>query len=361
MAKTADDFTTTPASIKTADLNSLSKEDLVDRIRQLEFHVNQLKNIIAKSNDQKVGKAKLKNRPFDWSKYNKRHVALKIAYLGWDYKGFVVQEDTNKTIEHALFEALITAKLIENRETSNYHRCGRTDKGVSAFCQVISIDLRTTQSSGIGVITNPTAAPTDNEKPEIDFAGILNRILPDEIRVLAWAPVQPDFSARFDCNSRTYKYFFAKGDLNVEIMDLAAKKLVGTHDFRNLCKMDVGNGVISFIRHIDSAGVTVANDSDGYSMCTFTVVSKAFLWHQIRCIMALLFMIGKGQEKPEILDELFDIERNPCKPQYTMASELPLNLFDCSYTDLSWIYDSGNIYNNVLLITKMGLLMYETQ
>ena len=30
----------------------------------------------------------------------------------------------------------------------------------------------------------------------------------------------------------------------------AAGKLVGEHDFRNLCKMDVGNGVTNFKRRI---------------------------------------------------------------------------------------------------------------
>lgn len=48
-------------------------------------------------------------------RYNTRHVALKIAYLGWDYQGFAVQEDTEKTIEAALFKALCRTKLVEAR------------------------------------------------------------------------------------------------------------------------------------------------------------------------------------------------------------------------------------------------------
>lgn len=72
----------------------------------------------------------------DCFRFNKRHVALKICYLGWDYQGLAVQEDTIKTIETEVFNALLKTRLIESRETSNYHRCGRTDKGVSAFGQV---------------------------------------------------------------------------------------------------------------------------------------------------------------------------------------------------------------------------------
>lgn len=68
-----------------------------------------------------------------------RHVLLKLYYLGWDYHGFTTQENSGQTIEHHLFAALQKTCLIECRETSNYHRCGRTDKGVSAFSQVIHI------------------------------------------------------------------------------------------------------------------------------------------------------------------------------------------------------------------------------
>lgn len=69
----------------------------------------------------------------------KRHVLLKLYYLGWDYQGFATQENSGNTIEHHLFSALQKTCLIQSRETSNYHRCGRTDKGVSAFSQVVLV------------------------------------------------------------------------------------------------------------------------------------------------------------------------------------------------------------------------------
>jgi len=40
-----------------------------------------------------------------------------------------VQESTQNTVEQVIFDAFKRIKLIEGRETSNYHRCGRTDKG----------------------------------------------------------------------------------------------------------------------------------------------------------------------------------------------------------------------------------------
>lgn len=52
---------------------------------------------------------------------------------------------------------------------------------------------------------------------ELPYMVMLNRNLPDDIRVLAWAPVGPDFSARFSCMQRTYKYFFPRGTLDIDV------------------------------------------------------------------------------------------------------------------------------------------------
>lgn len=38
-------------------------------------------------------------------------------------------------------------------------------------------------------------------------------------------------------------------------MKLAASYLIGTHDFRNFCKMDVGNGVVEFTRRIEEINI----------------------------------------------------------------------------------------------------------
>lgn len=58
---------------------------------------------------------------------------------------------------------------------------------------------------------------------ELDYCGMLNRLLPPDIRVTGWCPIQPSISARFNCTKRLYKYFFPKAnlDLNVIIIKLA--------------------------------------------------------------------------------------------------------------------------------------------
>lgn len=110
------------------------------------------------------------------------------------------------------------------------------------YSKVISIDVRSKLS----------IEHQDKLNEEIDYCLILNKVLPDNIQCIAWSPTNESFSARFDCKGRRYKYFFLKGQLNIEKMQKASKYLLGTHDFRNFCKMDVGNGVIQFIRNIAS-------------------------------------------------------------------------------------------------------------
>ncbi|KAK3855445.1 hypothetical protein Pcinc_038152, partial [Petrolisthes cinctipes] len=156
---------------------------------KLEAHNKQLRNLLAKSHEEQEGRQPQQHttrktkvpRPFDFTRHSRRHVVLKFAYLGWDYQGFATQEDTSqtieaklftallktrliqsrqtsnyhRTIEAKLFTALLKTRLIQSRQTSNYHRCGRTDKGVSAFEQVISITVRSKCQSGVGVEAPP--------------------------------------------------------------------------------------------------------------------------------------------------------------------------------------------------------------
>ncbi|KAF7204295.1 tRNA pseudouridine(38/39) synthase isoform X2 [Nothobranchius furzeri] len=305
---------------------------------------------------KKEGKKSGKERPFDFTAHPRRHVALRLAYLGWAYQGFAVQENTDNTVEARLFEALLKTRLIKDRQSSNYHRCGRTDKGVSAFSQVITIDLRSTQFCGGPGITLPEntdlSSNTKGCTSELPYVKMLNRVLPQDIQILDWAPVEQGFSARFDCQSRTYHYYFPRGSLDVVLMADAAKRYEGTHDFRNLCKMDVGNGVLQFERTILSATVKPlqpqqVSSTDQWDFFVFEIKGLAFLYHQVRCMMAVLLLIGQKLEAPDIIDELLDVKNNPRKPQYSMAVDYPLVLYNCHFDGLTWQTEADEV-NHVL-------------
>ncbi|RLO05425.1 hypothetical protein DYB28_004539 [Aphanomyces astaci] len=208
------------------------------------------------------------HKPFDFSRYRTRHVALKFSYMGEKYAGFARQDHMEETIERYIIDALTTARLVENFSTCGYSRCGRTDAGVSALSQVIGLMLR----------SNVPADGTLLDGKSID-----------------------DIQA---------------GD-TFRAMATAARLLEGQHDYRNFCRMDPT--VTNFEREILSFQVLhtsqVSSVDPYYDLCYFEVQGRAFLWHQVRCMAAILFLVGKGHEAPEIVTTLLDIGACPRKPQ----------------------------------------------
>ena len=205
-----------------------------------------------------------------------------------------------------------------------------------------------------------TGAPFPSREDEIDYVSTLNSILPSDIRVLGWTDVPENFSARFSATLRTYRYYFIRRDLDLDAMRRAGDVLTGVHDFRNVCKIDIGN-TQNFVREIlsvklilaDPTGSTgrnrggtfgytgpmsipssegsLADSNSPISVYYIEVIGRAFLWHQIRCVAALLFHVGRGVETVETVQALLDISRVPARPQYPMAKESPLILQHCGF------------------------------
>lgn len=223
-------------------------------------------------------------RTFEFSRFATRSVVLQLMYVGWSYHGFARQADSESTIEGILFPALRRVKLIpEDAEVASldYSRCGRTDKGVSALGQVLCLKLRSAALAG-------QALPQPEQ--ELDYPALINKALPDTIRVLGWTDVPgPDFSARFSCGSRQYKYFIVQdGSLDVAAMQQAAQALLGEHDFRNFCKADVLQ-VQNFKRRVLAVSLEPAGTCcPGMTVLALHITGTAFLWHQVLCAALLL-------------------------------------------------------------------------
>jgi tRNA pseudouridine38/39 synthase len=252
-----------------------------------------------------------------------------------------------------LFDALLKVKLIQDRLSCKYTRCGRTDKGVSALGQVISLYLR----SNLPLLEDDEdASPQKKRKTEeddskkvqeIDYCGLLNKVLPEDIRIIGWNEVSENFSARFSATYRKYRYFFVRRNLNITAMNEAASYLIGDHDFRNLCKMDVVN-VTNFRREIYEANIVpfMHNESNNdRSVWMLEIRGIAFLWHMVRCIMAILLLVGEGKEQPTIVKELLDIDNCSSKPLYEMACDQPLVLYECGFENLKLDMQANNLYS----------------
>nr|CAG8626375.1 5585_t:CDS:2 [Entrophospora candida] len=285
-----------------------SKQELIAKLLTLEKQ----QSLLLQKEEEKQEKQNEIKRLFDMSKYAKRRIAFKLAYFGWNYYGFETQNDESRlpTIEGRLFQAMINSKLISDPSDCRFSKCGRTDKGVSAFGQVIALNIRSNL---------PKDSPLENQ--ELPYLQILNRLLPNDIRIIAWAPVNKNFDARFNCKSRKYKYYFVQENLDIELMQEAANKFLGTHDFRNFCKIDGSKQIKNFERTV-------------------------------------LEVVGKRLEKPSVIDDLLDVKKFPAKPVYDIANELPLVLYNSLHaptTLYKQIYEQwyihatkANIHSNLL-------------
>ncbi|OQS05203.1 tRNA pseudouridine synthase, partial [Thraustotheca clavata] len=250
------------ASIK---YEEFSKDDLLRIIRTLRESPQNIANVIdtvAKSirSGEPSAKKQKKNaynqkpvKPFDFSRYETRHIALKFSYAGEKYAGFARQDHMEHTIERYLIDALARTRLVEDFNNCGYSRCGRTDAGVSALGQVIGVIVRSNVPKGATILDGKTIDDILPNKPfrvqlkdgtiktltELDYATSMNSSLPQDIRIYGWAPApEAEWSARFSCVGRVYRYFFHRRRMNLERMQEAALLLEGAHDYRNFCRLD---------------------------------------------------------------------------------------------------------------------------
>ncbi|KAL0574208.1 pseudouridine synthase deg1 [Marasmius crinis-equi] len=388
-----------------------SKEDLINRIKQLESQGSTHQPPKSPQRPPSPSSTQLQQqRWFHFASHPRRKIALKFCYSGWEYNGLAYQTSPTPlpTVEGVLFDALVRAKLIDpsaGYEGCGWEKCGRTDRGVSSAGQVISLWIRSAlgtveesdpqpPTSGEDAMPEPdpvvseeetpaetvldndafgsldldddgpsqntsVSSPSPASRPELAYVSILNRILPPSIRVLAWSPVSPTFSARFNCKYRHYKYFFSSENLDIPKMQEAASRLLGEHDFRNLCKVDAGKQITVFVRKILKAEIVpVDGDDTTPKMHVLNLVGTAFLYHQVRHIMAVLFMVGRGLEEPSVVTSLLNVREGAeqahdgetlevvdRKPEYQMADALPLVLWDCAYSadDVDWRVDGYGV------------------
>ena len=280
-----------------------------------------------------------------------RHLAFKFLYLGKNYAGLVTQNSTDNTIENKILSAFEKVKLIKDFDSCNYTRCGRTDIGVSAFGNVFDLDVRDT---------------------DMDHIKVVNRLLPSDIRLYGVAEVDHAFDSRFSCLYREYKYFFLKKSRNIDLIKQCCRKLIGTHSFYNFCKVDRsktdedGNLSINFTRRIFEMGVHKFSDSidefnEGYYDVYYVKIKgSAFLWHQIRCFMSIIFAISEGKEDLGLIDIL--LKEQTIHYNYHIADDSPLILSDCQYEGIDFKPlddDSGSflqlssLYENTLIELNM--------
>ena len=219
-----------------------------------------------------------------------KRIMLVVSYDGTSYKGWALQGSTHNTIEEMLNRAIygLTGDEIQVIGAS------RTDAGVHAL-------------GNIAVFDTASSIPGDR------FSFALNRILPDDIRIVKSMEVAPSFHPRH-CNTlktyeyrvlntrrevpvrRLYSYHFSM-PLDVALMQEAAGYLVGEHDFTSFC--NVQSQALSHVRTITD--VTVKREGDEVLIY---VTGNGFLYNMVRIIVGTLLQIGRGKGHPSDIEQM---------------------------------------------------------
>ena len=204
---------------------------------------------------------------------------LTVAYDGSRYRGWQRLGDGVQSIQGKL-EAVLSR--MEGRPVE-VHGAGRTDAGVHAMGQVVSVQL------------------SEGRTPEKIF-DYVNRYLPEDIGVLSVEAAPPRFHARLTPSRKTYRYRIWASGLpciferrwcycperipDARRMDEAAQLFLGTHDF---AAFHSGKTKKSTVRTIYEIAVEPVGPE-----LHITVTGDGFLYNMVRIIAGTLMEIGWG-------------------------------------------------------------------
>lgn len=211
-------------------------------------------------------------------------IALGLEYDGRAFSGWQTQPGGG-TVQDALERALTTIA----GEPVRVAAAGRTDAGVHASMQVVHFD-------------------TLARRPDTAWVRGVNSHLPMSVSVLWARPVDEQFHARFSARGRSYRYLllnhpvrpallhgragWCHNPLNLELMQHAARFLVGTHDFSAFRAAECQ--AKSPIKQLTLLDITRREH-----LIYFDLRADAFLHHMVRNIVGSLVQIGKGRRPPE--------------------------------------------------------------
>lgn len=221
-----------------------------------------------------------------------RNIKLTIEYDGKRYLGWQRLGDNDKTIQEKI-EGVI--KLLTN-EDIEIIGSGRTDAGTHARGQVAN--FKTT-------VTMPLA----------EMQQFFNRYLPQDIVVNHIEEVPERFHARYHAVGKQYSYYVWSNPVptvfernrsfhfpqavDLEKMQQAAEKLIGTHDFIGFSALKKSKK--STTRTIES--ITIMQEGN---MIHFAFNGNGFLHKMVRILTGTLLAIGAGELDEMIIDQVLN-------------------------------------------------------
>ena len=249
-----------------------------------------------------------------------KRTALKIGYIGTNFHGFQRQPDL-RTVEEELIYHLRKLGYIDDLKKSRFRIAGRTDAGVHSLGNVISFQ---------------------SEK-EVRVNEI-NNSLPDDIQILASAPVRYAFKPRY-AQMRQYRYMLFQ-DLDVEKLQECAEVFKGTHNFTNFTKRFQKTTT----RTIEDIKITKV-DLDDYHKREFPnlhntitpifidIYGVSFLWNMVRKMMRVFVDVAIGKMELDEVERLLNPSDNEPRANIKVMEAEYLILMDIQYDGIRFRYD----------------------
>lgn len=242
-------------------------------------------------------------------------LVVRLGYRGEGFAGFAEQPSV-RTVAGELRRALETVL----RRPCELTCAGRTDAGVHALSQYVSVPMRADEL----------------DLPAERLMRSLVALTPDDISIRALLRADEGFSARFDALSRSYRYRIATGEarpvlawnhawwyrgrLDEGLMAQAATALVGEHDFRSFCKAVSAEGKPT-CRYLASVGVSRLEEA-GEELVVVDVTGNAFLHNMVRTIVGTLVEVGRGHRDPAWVGEVLEARDRTAAGQCAPAKGL---------------------------------------
>jgi len=224
---------------------------------------------------------------------------LTVEYDGTDFSGWAAQPG-RRTVQGAVEDALAATY----GQFAALAVAGRTDAGVHALANVVSVDV-------------------DGGPPPERAAEALNTALPADVAVAFAEEAAHDFHARFDARARSYRYrvlvrrersalegrraLWQSRRVDLAALDAAAAVLVGEHDFRAFTPTDTQHD--SFVRIVEHARwVDLGED-----LVAFDVTADSFLRHMVRTLVGSMLA---GRDLRSLLEGRPREEAGPTAPPH---------------------------------------------
>jgi tRNA pseudouridine38-40 synthase len=201
------------------------------------------------------------------------HLKLTVAYDGTEFRGWARQPG-ERTVEGVVRDAV--ARVYGAPD--DVAVAGRTDTGVHALANVVSVDV-------------------ESGPPPERAADALNAVLPDDVAVLDVQEVPSGFHARFSARSRSYRYriwrrrerspfevnrsLWHPRRIEPQKLNASAAMVIGEHDFRAFTPTETQHD--SFVRVVEDARWYERGDA-----LELEITADSFLRHMVRTLVGTM-------------------------------------------------------------------------